>query len=146
MGQRTAEEKDAREKRRNGNEDEYGKSTIRQGRKRTRWPTEIKHVREIEVHASDRGEATKQSVKGKHAVLMSGSSGGELKSRAKDKDNIRFTQRYCLALWLPLTAVHLNETHLEATSDHTQDGKHTSPAPFQSNQGDLRTRLAVSFS
>ena len=68
---------------------------------------------------------------------MSDSNRDELKSRAKDKDDIRFTRRYCLPPWLPFTAVHLNEAHLEATSDHTQDGKHTAPAPFESYQGDL---------
>lgn len=74
---------------------------------------------------------------GKHTVSMSDSNRGELKSRAKDKDNIRFTQRYCLGLWLPFSAVQLNGVHLEATSDHTQDRKHTAPAPLKSYQGDL---------
>lgn len=56
---------------------------------------------------------------------MSDSNRGELRSEAKDEDNIRFTQRYCLGLRPPCTAVPLNEVHVEATSDHTQDGKHT---------------------
>lgn len=72
-----------------------------------------------------------------NTVSMSDSNRSKLKSRTKDKDNIRFTKRYCLGLWLPFTVVHLNEVHLEATSDHTQDEKHKAFTPFKSYQGDL---------
>lgn len=58
-----------------------------------------------------------------NTASMSDSNRDELKSRAKDEDNMRFTRRYCLDSWLPLIVAHLYEFHLEATGDHMQDGK-----------------------
>lgn len=57
-----------------------------------------------------------------NTVRRPDSRGGKLESRAKDRDNIRFTQRRRLG------AAHMNEAHFEATSGHTQDRKHMAAA------------------
>lgn len=66
--------------------------------------------------------------KGKHTVSTGKPRTKTISDSLKDTVSV---------LWLPFSVVQLNEVHLEATSDHTQDGEHTAPAPFKSCQGDF---------
>lgn len=71
-----------------------------------------------------------------NTVCRPDSNRGKLKSTAKDRDTIRFTQRQCLGV------AHKNEAHLETTSDHTQDRKHMAAALISTGFARLTMSLA----